>query len=246
MITNKNLKHLGPGSECPPLHNKQQMRLYSMIFCPYVQRVRIVLEAKKIPYEMINVKLRSQVPEWYTKINPTNQVPTLQLTDGRLIFESLVVSEYLEEAYPEVKLKLSDPYENAQNKLAMENFTKVVGQFYKTIMGDKEAAHLMGQFLNEFFLCYMKNDFLGGKQASFADYMIWPWIERIEFLRMFRDFRITDARVDEMLTNYIKRMLQVRAVRATYMPPEGHNRIFNSMITSETRQPDYDIGLEYL
>lgn len=37
------------GSEFPPL-TKGILRLYSMRFCPYSQRVRLVLEAKNIKY----------------------------------------------------------------------------------------------------------------------------------------------------------------------------------------------------
>ena len=48
--TNKkmSLKHLGPGSDLPVL-NKGTLRLYSMLFCPFAQRARLILEHKKIP-----------------------------------------------------------------------------------------------------------------------------------------------------------------------------------------------------
>ncbi len=41
-------KHLKSGSECPPL-KENQLRLYSMRFCPYVRRAKLVLAAKNIP-----------------------------------------------------------------------------------------------------------------------------------------------------------------------------------------------------
>jgi hypothetical protein len=40
-------KALTIGNEFPPL-TPGMLRLYSMRFCPYSQRVRLVLEAKKI------------------------------------------------------------------------------------------------------------------------------------------------------------------------------------------------------
>ena len=42
------LLHLGKGSQFPPL-KEGVLRIYSMVFCPYALRVRLVLEAKNIP-----------------------------------------------------------------------------------------------------------------------------------------------------------------------------------------------------
>jgi hypothetical protein len=43
------LKHLEAGSKCPKIDNGV-LRLYSMKYCPYAQRSRLVLLAKNIPY----------------------------------------------------------------------------------------------------------------------------------------------------------------------------------------------------
>ena len=42
------LKHLETGSAYPPLE-KGVLRLYSMKYCPYAERARLVLAAKNIP-----------------------------------------------------------------------------------------------------------------------------------------------------------------------------------------------------
>ncbi len=42
------LKHLKSGSQYPPL-KENQLRLYSMRFCPFARRSRLVLAAKNIP-----------------------------------------------------------------------------------------------------------------------------------------------------------------------------------------------------
>ena len=41
------LKHLGTESEMPPL-KENTLRIYSMVFCPYAQRVRLIAAAKNI------------------------------------------------------------------------------------------------------------------------------------------------------------------------------------------------------
>lgn len=67
-------------------------------------------------------------------------MPCLQFDDGRVIPESLIVSEYLDSAYPETKLTPSDPYIKAQHQLIVESFSKVITIFYKVYRGDSTAA----------------------------------------------------------------------------------------------------------
>jgi glutathione S-transferase len=53
-------------------------------------------------------------------------VPALQLDDGRVLTDSMVVSEYIDNAFPENKLTPADPFVNAQHKLLIEPFSKVM------------------------------------------------------------------------------------------------------------------------
>merc|ERR1711973_924762 len=89
-------KHLENGSSYPEA-TPGLMRLYSMRFCPFAQRTRLVLAAKKIPNEVVNINLRSK-PDWYFERNPLGKVPCLEF-DGKVIYESLITADYLDEAY---------------------------------------------------------------------------------------------------------------------------------------------------
>ena len=58
-----------------------------------LQRARIVLAAKGLQdYDVVNIKLRDDLPEWYPAINPARAVPAIEFPDGQAINESLVVS----------------------------------------------------------------------------------------------------------------------------------------------------------
>merc|ERR1711963_939790 len=85
------------GSAFPPL-TKGKLRLYSMRFCPYGQRTRLVLAHKNIPHETINVDLKEK-PEWFLERNPLGLVPTLE-QDDKIVYESLITCEYLDDTYP--------------------------------------------------------------------------------------------------------------------------------------------------
>ena len=82
------------------------------------QKVRMCLAEKGLAWESRHLALRSgehQQP-WYLKLNRRAVVPTL--VDGdRVIPESNVILEYLDEAYPEPALMPADPYARARVRL---------------------------------------------------------------------------------------------------------------------------------
>jgi maleylacetoacetate isomerase len=77
-------------------------------------RVRVALALKKLPFEEIEVDILSgrQFDTAYAEVNAEHVVPTL-VHDGRRIFQSLAILEYLDEIHPEPRLLPSDPAERA-------------------------------------------------------------------------------------------------------------------------------------
>lgn len=57
--------------------------------------------------------------------NPLGFVPTLETPAGEVIYESAITCEYLDEVYGENKLLTSSPFAKAQQKMMIENFSKV-------------------------------------------------------------------------------------------------------------------------
>ncbi|KTF84316.1 hypothetical protein cypCar_00028413 [Cyprinus carpio] len=128
------------GKACPapgPVPNGL-IRLYSMRFCPFAQRARLVLTAKGVKHEIININLKDK-PDWFLAKNPSGTVPVLETSSGQVIYESPITCEYLEEVYPEKKLLPSDPFERAQQKMLLEHYSKVIPYFYKISMGKKRG-----------------------------------------------------------------------------------------------------------
>src|SRR5271167_2401640 len=96
------------------------MKLYQFFASPFPTRVRLMLYAKGIPFEIVEPPGfgESVLPKGeYLKINPLGRVPTLVLEDGRALPESEVICEYLEDVYPTPALRPSDPWERAQVRL---------------------------------------------------------------------------------------------------------------------------------
>ncbi|MFT4583993.1 MAG: glutathione S-transferase [Gammaproteobacteria bacterium] len=98
------------------------LQLHTHPMSPCSQKVRIVLAEKGLPCEKIYVDLPSKAnlsPE-YLKLNPTGVVPTL-VEDGRAIIESSIICEYLEDRFPEPRLRPDDSYQTTQMRLWMKH-----------------------------------------------------------------------------------------------------------------------------
>jgi glutathione S-transferase len=89
--------------------------LYHDTRAPNPRRVRIFLAEKGVAHDTIEVSIAAaehQKPE-FRKKNPLALLPVLELGDGRILRESMAISRYLEELYPEPNLLGADPWERA-------------------------------------------------------------------------------------------------------------------------------------
>ena len=104
------------------------------------RRVRLCLEEKGLAYEtrevdMANLEHHSPA---YLKVNPNGVVPTLLLEDGRALYESGTICEYLDEVHPEPPLRPADPYERAD----MRNWIRHIDERIGNLIVFNWAHHL--------------------------------------------------------------------------------------------------------
>ena len=101
-----------------------ELVLYDAGGTPSPRRVKICLLEKGLPFKIkwLNLALMDQKAPAYLKLNPMGLVPTL-VHDGRAIFESNAINEYVEAQFPDPPLVPSDPYGQAQMRMwfAFEN-----------------------------------------------------------------------------------------------------------------------------
>jgi glutathione S-transferase len=74
---------------------------------------------------VLNLLQFEQHEPWFVKINPNGQVPVL-VHDGRVLTESTVINEYVDETFPGVPLRPPDAYGRAQMRL----WTKFVDEYF--------------------------------------------------------------------------------------------------------------------
>jgi glutathione S-transferase len=79
-------------------------KLYNAPQSTCSQRVRFVLNAKSLPFEEVKLNLLAgdQLKPEYLKLNPNAVVPTLD-HDGKIVIDSSVIIEYLDEVAPQAE-----------------------------------------------------------------------------------------------------------------------------------------------
>ncbi|MGE5320853.1 MAG: glutathione S-transferase N-terminal domain-containing protein, partial [Hyphomicrobiaceae bacterium] len=78
--------------------------IYHIPVCPFSQRLEILLTLKGLrdAIDFRVVDITRPRPDWLLeKTRGTTALPVLETADGRIIKESLVILQYLEDIYPE-------------------------------------------------------------------------------------------------------------------------------------------------
>ncbi len=90
------------------------------------QKVRLCLAEKGLAYEsrLIDLALKEQLDPEYLAINPNGVVPTL-VHDGKVVIDSSVICEYLEEVFPEPALSPRDAHGRARMRSWMRYIEEV-------------------------------------------------------------------------------------------------------------------------
>ena len=95
-------------------------KLYNAPQSTCSQRVRFVLNSKKLPFDEVKLNLLAgdQLKPDYLKLNPNGVVPTLD-HDGQIVIDSTVITEYLDEVSPAASFTPEDPVKRARMRYLM-------------------------------------------------------------------------------------------------------------------------------
>ncbi|CRK92152.1 CLUMA_CG005718, isoform A [Clunio marinus] len=216
-------------SKAPTFPDDGKLRLYTMKFCPFGHRSQLIVEANKIPNHTVFVNTKDK-PEWFIEKSPTAKVPTLEIPNKpEPLVESLIVSDYLVDYQPNSSLKSSDSYQRALDNILLDRYNGVISLFYAMLRGTAESTpENVTKFFNalEYYENQLKKrgtKFFNGSRPGFVDYMIWPWIERIDIVPNLikGTFEWDENRFKNFLT-WKKDMEQDPTVNTFWLSVEDH------------------------
>ena len=101
---------------------KHVMTLYSGTTDPYSHRTRIVLYEKDVECQVVLVDVKKK-PRDLSDLNPYTTVPTM-IDRALVLYESLIINEYLDERLPHPPLMPVDPVSRGKARLMLMRFDR--------------------------------------------------------------------------------------------------------------------------
>lgn len=118
-----------------------EVEIYSIAVCPFAQRTRMVLTLKGVPFRLTEIDITKPRPDWFLAMNPLGQVPVIRHC-GRVLNESSVINEYLEEVFPEPRVFPADAYQRAQSRILIDQVNQsFVPAMYTLLLNQDPARH---------------------------------------------------------------------------------------------------------
>ncbi|MEM7468894.1 MAG: glutathione S-transferase N-terminal domain-containing protein [Pseudomonadota bacterium] len=164
-------------------NRRSVMTLFSNPACPFSHRVRVVLCEKDISVEIESVD-PDNLPEDLLFLNPYSSVPTL-LDRDLVLYDSRVISEYLDERFPHPPLMPVDPVSRARSRLALY---RVENDWYSLLPalegGDKRKKERARTRLQESLVAsaevFAAKPFFLSDEFTLVDATIAPVLWRLE------------------------------------------------------------------
>jgi glutathione S-transferase len=163
------------------------VELFSFAACPYAQRTRMVLIEKDIEFELTEIDIYNR-PPWFREVSPYGKVPVLR-HDGKVIYESAIINQYLDEVFPEPPLMPADAWGRAQARIWMDYCETRYLPATHRLMAEREKPEKLGENrarLTE-VMRFMEHEGLRklgngpcwiGAQPTLVDFQFLPFFER--------------------------------------------------------------------
>lgn len=178
-----------------------RLAVHHIPVCPFCQRLEILLSLKGLRSEVDFrvVDITRPRPGWLLeKTRGTTALPILETADGRILKESLVILQYLEDLYPHPAVAQTDPYRRAvENMLARmegdfctQGYVYVMNQDPARRDGLREAMLKQYSRLNEFLMEHSPTGPFLFESFGWAETVFTPFFMRFWFLEYYEDFQL--------------------------------------------------------
>lgn len=211
-----------------------KIELYSWQFCPFAQRARIVLAVKEINHELLEIDITKPYPQRFLEMNPSGKVPTV-VYDGKPIYESEVVCEFLDELFSEKPAMPTDPYNRAISRLLIGYGTsKFIPALYTLLTNQepekdgelKQKALDSWKWINDFLVKHNPNGTYLFDEPNLADYAYGPFFQRWKIVEYYRYFEVPNTEAYVRVLKWCDALLELPIVQETGHPHEDLIKLY--------------------
>jgi len=113
------------------------LTLYDAIPSSNSDRTKIALHEKGLAYDRVTLNLakKDQKRPEFLKLNPYGKVPVLN-DNGKILFESCIINEYLDEQYPNPPLMPKDPHLRGRGRVLVDYGLNYLHEPYWVLRGE--------------------------------------------------------------------------------------------------------------
>lgn len=179
----------------------------------------IALQYKAVEYDLDYVDLANP-PEWFLNLSPLKKVPLL-LVENHVIFESTVINEYIDEAYPN-KLHPSNLISRAHNRSWIEFGNVCTWSAFHLSVKEKEEDfnNVLDDLLNKFDQLEKTiggSPFFNGAEFTLVDVSYAPLFQRLQYLEELRP-GILDKKRHPRINAWKETLLALNTVQQSCVP----------------------------
>jgi glutathione S-transferase len=177
------------------------LTVYHIPVCPFCQRLEILLSLKDrrsdVSFRVIDVT--QPRPDWLLrKTRGATALPVMETAGGRIVSESLVILQYLEDLFPQRAVAQRDPYRRAVENMLTRTEAEFCTQGYAFVMNqslERRAAlreSMLTHYarLNDFLVEHSPAGPFLHEEFGWAETVFTPLFMRFWFLEYYEDFEL--------------------------------------------------------
>ncbi|OEL18969.1 putative glutathione S-transferase GSTU6 [Dichanthelium oligosanthes] len=209
----------------------RQLRVLGAWPSPFVNRVRMALHLKELEYENVEEDITNK-SELLLASNPVHKKVPVLLHGGRPVAESLIIVEYLDDAFPDAGRAVlpADPYERAVARFwAAYVDGKLHGAMVMALMGTTEeerAAATADVFAaletleGAFTECSGGKGFFAGNAPGYVDVALGGFIGWLRAWDKITGAKLLDAGRTPLLDAWAERFASLDAAKGVIPDPD--------------------------
>lgn len=154
------------------------IEIHGRVGCPFAWRARLAAAEKGLSFDWI--PFDAEKPDARAERNPARRSPLLIHGEVQ-VTESIVIAQYIDEAFPGPALMPAQPAPRAQARIDIAELQKLEADTRPGVVPSPELRSRVGQAYE--LLDKKLRDgraWLGGETPNLADLMIWPFLSGLQ------------------------------------------------------------------